>query len=258
MSRVIVKYDEWSRMGNRMFSYAIGRIIAERKKYQFIAEAITSFSKTYNHTPSSDISSLHNPLSLRSIFGSHSIDFNIIDEHNGDIVIDSFAQQADHYIDHRDKIREWFEIENDIQVDPDELVVHIRETDYKSINMFLGDTFYVDIIDNLSYNKVTIVTDNCRSPLIVKLANAGCRIHSTEPVTKFSIDNNATIMDDFKYMQKANSILLSQSSFSWWAAFLGNPSRVLFPISVDRGMWKSEPGSGDINLYVPGWEKIIN
>lgn len=257
MSRVIVKYDDWARMGNRMFTYALGRIIAERKGWELIADPLPNFPNTFNHKRLSDILELEIPLSIRNTCGNNKLNYETIDNHKGDIIVDSFGQQSKHYINYRDEIREWFKIENNIKVDHDELVIHIRETDYKIIGAYLGEKFYLDMIKKLNFKKNTIVTDNCKSDLNEKLLNIGCTVFSTTPISQFKIFNDDPIMNDFKYIMNANNILLSPSSFSWWATFLGTPQKVYFPVTKDKGMWKAFPGLDDPDLFITEWIKII-
>jgi hypothetical protein len=57
---------------------------------------------------------------------------------------------------------------------------------------------------------------------------------------------------------KANQILISQSTFSWWAAFLGNQNKVYVPLyaSSTGYPWKLNPDIDDIDL-IPSSSKFV-
>jgi hypothetical protein len=58
-------------------------------------------------------------------------------------------------------------------------------------------------------------------------------------------------------MLNSNLLLISQSTFSWWAAFLGSQEQVYVPYSkIDKGMWKITPEMDDVDL-IPSNNKFI-
>jgi hypothetical protein len=179
---------------------------------------------------------------------------------DNDIVIDSFCQRSEYYVEHLDDIRKWFELnmENYKIPEDDELVVHIRETDYIQIGKLLSEEYYVEHIKNTGLKKVTIVTDNCQSSFVKKLRDSGCRVLSTERVNNFELKNNDTIMKDYIYMLHAKHLLLSQSTFSWWPAFLGDNEQVIFPVSDNpNSMWKMNPYKNNVDLFVNKFKRVI-
>ena len=66
-------------------------------------------------------------------------------------------------------------------------------------------------------------------------------------------------MVDFKTLLTSENIAISQSSFSWWAEFLGTHKNIFFPYTEQHGMWKLIPGQDDIDLFYtsPETKKII-
>ena len=78
---------------------------------------------------------------------------------------------------------------------------------------------------------------------------------STEgTVTEFNTRCDSRGMKDFNFMLSSPNLAISQSSFSWWAAFLGFHKHIIFPFKTDLKWWKLEPGPDDIDLYfdLPG------
>jgi hypothetical protein len=50
------------------------------------------------------------------------------------------------------------------------------------------------------------------------------------------------------FMTKARRLIMSQSTFSWWPTFLGNPDEVVCPV-YSFGAWSSFGGeASDVNL----------
>ena len=52
-------------------------------------------------------------------------------------------------------------------------------------------------------------------------------------------------MNDWMALLLSENIALSQSSFSWWAAFLGYHKKIIFPYSQNVNMWPVDT-SGDV------------
>jgi hypothetical protein len=69
MSKVIVKYDEWGRMGNRMFLYALGNILANRKGCDIFVNPIENFPNTFNHKRVNEAGELYDPIHTKATYG---------------------------------------------------------------------------------------------------------------------------------------------------------------------------------------------
>ena len=73
----------------------------------------------------------------------------------------------------------------------------------------------------------------------------GCEILSDGLVDKFELFSNQRSMNDWMALLLSENIALSQSSFSWWAAFLGYHKKIIFPYSHEVSMWPVNP-EGDV------------
>ncbi len=62
-------------------------------------------------------------------------------------------------------------------------------------------------------------------------------------------------LEDFKFIMSANKICLSDSNFSWWAAFLSNAEEIYFPMSI-KSHWMGTVWQ-DINLRVDDENRYI-
>ena len=251
---VIVRYDEWGRMGNRMFQYAFGYILAKQRGVKLFAPALPNFGITetpFYHFKCADGTSNDKRIYTRS-FGSQRADWSALLAAPAEttIIVDSYLQRAEYYVNHQEELRQVFSI---VKVEPkntDALVVHVRETDYKDMGLFLGYDFYKQAIKDSGFSKIILITDNSQCETVQKLIADGCLLHTEGYVNKFThACDERGIMDFICLLQSAN-ILLSQSSFSWWAAFLGNHEKVVFPYKESGGMWKCNPGPEDIDLFI--------
>jgi len=263
---IVIQFDPWARMGNRMFQYAFGYILAKRKLSPlYHLEGLPNF----NIKPSSgDINwALANkPILYTKQFGNNFVDIDQVLQHNGTTVVNSFVQLSQYYTPYKNDLKEVFNITYDQslinsqnQINDNSLVVHIRETDYVQIDGFLGYTFYKNLIDTSNFTDVIIVTDNSKCETVQKLILDGCKLHTEGYVDKFETTSDSRSMRDFKFLLNSSNIAISQSSFSWWAAFLGSHKKIIFPYKTNKGVWPINPKQDDIDLYFEhqGNEKFI-
>lgn len=239
---VFVQYDQWGRMGNRMFQYAFGYQLAKVRGVKFYADGLSNFNipSTLDGTHPID------PVRTRS-YGNNNVSFNELWTTDRDIVIDSFVQKAAYYCKRQD-YRKLFNI-SQYPIHRDKLVVHIRETDYKDIGIFLGYDFYKQLIKDSGFNDVIICTDNSECDTVKRLIADGCTLNTRGYVDKFATVSDDRAMKDFDTLLCSENIAISQSSFSWWAAYLGRHSKIIFPYKKDGGLWKLKPELDDIDLF---------
>ena len=228
MRSVFIEYDPYNRLGNRMFQYAFGYIVA--KKFNcplYSVEGLPNFGIKPNPP---DINLNQERIYTRDI-GDQYFDFDLLETFNGDLFINSWVQKTSYYINHREELRRIFGIRDLEMVNKDELIIHIRETDYKTVGVFLGYEFYKRLIDEQKFKSVKIVTDNPKGEAIIKLINDGCSLSTDGEATTFNHHGDKRAIADFKTLLYSENIAISQSSFAWWPAFLGDHKKVIFPYS---------------------------
>ena len=242
---IIVQYDPAGRMGNRMFQYAAGYVLSKQLDYNFFYDELPNF-KIERKLPTHHLENIYRT----RVDGNNSFNIDKIKNHNGDIIVDSYAQRSEYFIPYRDDLIKEFNLPAPLyNIPEDALLVHIRETDYKDINFFLGYDFYKKAIEDSNFNNVYIVTDNSYCETVQKLVAEGCKLVTEGYVDKFELSSNDRSMFDFMSLYSAKNIFLSQSSFSWWAAFLGDHNKIIFPYKEKNVQWPLNPGSDDIDLY---------
>jgi len=242
-------------MGNRMFQYAFGKILSFKKQELLYCPPLYVFKNIKEENI--NIPPGFNILYTRQ-FGDHFIDINILLNTKKSIVVNSFLQKIEYYKDSIDILRECFKIDNNIKVDENELVIHIRDGDYRMGNVHIRDQTYINILEKISPSKISIVTDNINTDFIKYMTKNGAKLITLSNDTNVGEGFNQHEMYDFLYMLNSNQLLISQSTYSWWAAFLGFQKKIYVPYDTkNKGMWEINPGSNDVDLIPPNDEKFI-
>jgi hypothetical protein len=246
-------------LGNNMFQYSMGRIIAENLGYQLNANPIIGFPKT-SHQISGKL--FNHPVQVirGNVFDLSRV---IADKNDRLIYLDGFFQRYEYYPKYKSQIKEWFSIDNritnDYDLDEESIVLHIRLDDYKNVNggySVLPYQYYKNCISKSNCKKVFICTDEPSSELLDEFKKEfGATIcnqyriplDNCFPEINERFKNNiASTLRDYKVLNSAKKIVLSQSTFSWWAAWLSDAKEVYFPLSK-VGFWN---GQMDIDLKV--------
>lgn len=250
---VYVIFDRWGRMGNRMFQFAFGHILAYKRNTRLFSNGLPNFNIVDTINTEQLIQPV-NPIYTRG-YGDNYVDSYELSTTSRDVIINSFVQKSKYFEPHQQNLRDIFNIETKI-INKDKLVLHIRETDYVDLNHFLGYDYYKKLINDSGFSDVVIVTDNSESETVKKLLSEGCVLNTTGKVTNFNTASDDRGMQDFNTLLYSENIATSQSSFSWWAAFLGNHKKIIMPYKTTGGMWKINPEIDDIDLFINRAEVI--
>lgn len=249
----MIKTELIGGLGNNMFQYALGRILADDKNYnlrvpdmQRLAEHFKNVNEiTDKKTVESNILNIGYDSTSKHI---QNVDMQEALTHQGGINLKGFFQKQQLYYNHRDKLKEIFKLDDNTNVDPQDLVVHIRLGDYVVLNQHLHPVVYFEIIKRIEYKNCIIITDQVDHPFIHSI---------TQSIPNCTARQNS-MMEDFKILLSAKKLLISQSSFSWWASFLGEQDKVYVPLySSNSGYpWKLSPDTDDIDL-IPNNSKYV-
>jgi hypothetical protein len=248
---VEVKYQ--GRLGNNLFQYCFGRIVAESLGYRLVAEPIPGFPKTADVV---DGVVYEKPLRLfkEDPFTQTTDREQLFKKKTpGKILLDGYFQRYEYYKPCKKKIKKWLstaETEKPYELSVDDFVVHIRALDYRTVPgcgpafyRFTPFCWYKDILDNTNWRKLYVVTDDPKDRLSQKMVNRyGAVTVSTDGLS------------DFNFIKSAKRIAISASSFSWWAAWLSDAIEVYFPM-VGYYDQRVRP---DIDLRVDDEERFIH
>jgi hypothetical protein len=104
------------------------------------------------------------------------------------------------------------------------LVIHIRLTDYKTFgnrNMVVPFSYYNNCfkaLGDLSQYETWVISDDI---------SGARKVFSS--YSYFNFSDGADIMHDFQMMQQADFLIIANSSFSWWGAYLNENAKIYAP-----------------------------
>lgn len=210
-------------LGNNLFQYCLGRLLAEDLGYALQAPPIAGFPNTREAV---DGRRYDEPtVTLRGYRAE--LDQLLAAPPQARIVLDGWFQWSHYFRPHRSRIRRWLEF--DAAIRPPEpapaTVVHVRRTDYVGNGWALPFSFYEEALTRLGDpGQVWILTDDPADPFFRQFARWQPRF------------SRGTALEDLRFMAGARRIVMSQSTYSWWATFLGDPAEVICP-DPSFGAW---------------------
>lgn len=208
------------KLSNHLWQYAVCRTVAEFKNYEF-------------HIPSNFLGTEFFDCSLGTENDLTTEDFWVdeggeIQKYNPEIWnvrdfvrLTGHLQTEKYIINNKRNIQKWFVLKNQnvnvlnhIGIDNDTCVIHLRGTDYKTSPSFLPKKYYDDSIKN-------ILEVNPKMKFVVITDDPG---EGRKYFPNFPVYSNLPI-DDFYIMNQARYLIISSSTFSWWAAWLNDNCR---------------------------------
>jgi hypothetical protein len=201
-------------LGNHLFQYALCRLIAEKNGYNFYIPdenyIVKCFKDVYLGVKDGDIkyTYLDNP---QQTYDQNI--FNIPDFTN----LQGHFQTEKYFEGNEEKIKSWLVIESSSEVDlilnkypTDEYCyLHIRGGDYITNKTELNKDYYLRAMDTVRTKKLDIkfliITDDVS--------------FSSSLFPEIDVLSNSVVLD-FKCLYFSKYFIMSNSSFSWWCAWL--------------------------------------
>jgi hypothetical protein len=158
-----------------------------------------------------------------------------------DIVLDGYCQRYEYYRTHKAPLKALLQPDTICprEFSPGELVVNVRlgEEYFWPVGTspFSYDLAKLEqVIAAQRFSQLHVVTDVRDHKFLQALRyKFSAEIHHQLP------------LEDFALLMQARQLIISPSSFGWWAAWLGQAQRILFP--HQRGIWGVCPG---LDLWV--------
>ena len=246
----MIKVQYGGRLGNNMFQYCFGRILAEKLGYELIASPIMGFDETNQKVNGKRVEGYPPKL------GFHEVDIdNLLSlDPPQPIFLDGFYQRYEYYKGHKEKIKKWLQIDNyDVGQSDKDIIIHMRLGDNVTTldpeNPFIMPfAYYEKALQNTTYDRLFI----CSDPETI----------DSKYIKQFEKYNpiilKGVTLTDFRSLKSFKKIIISQSTFSWWAAFLSDADEVFFPLpekGTARLINEWSDGRPDIDLVVSDEER---
>lgn len=240
-----VKYRD--RLGNNLFQYCLGRIMSDMTGYMLNADSIPGFPGTYDIVAGDYIEK--DPLILYQKRGGDNSIFlydqaekyerivtniwdvvDIAKNNDRGIILDGWFQNCDYFINYRDKIIKWLGITPLRNMEKQDVVVHVRLRDFdRKRNRMLVFEYYEKILDYLmDWKQCFICTDSCYDHKFLR------NFSKYDPIIC-----NSSEISSFRFIMSFDKIILSASTFGWWAAFLSEANSVFIPETTAEGFWSA-------------------
>lgn len=254
-------------LGNNLFQYALGRVLAEELGLALECQAAgerPGFARVEAASGIRDRLWLLTgafadvPLRLpgraieqpqyRHVTGEqlqwngHGINLDWLLRHGGDtrIVLRGYFQRSEYYLPYRERIRRWYTlppVAGELVPGPRDIVLHLRRSyDMRVLGRLLSLRFYEEILEGQAFERVYVCGLGIDAATRAQLARF-------RPIY-LDLDALATL----RLLQRSSQIAIANSTFSWWGAWLSDATRIFFPRPA-RGMWS--PERPEVALEVP-------
>jgi hypothetical protein len=213
------------RLGNRLFMYAAGRIIAEEMGYELRAEPIDGFEGTKEPVPGERH---HGPVQMLSPRDHLKVADIVADRSRRKIVLKSYMQDYENFKNRASDVKKWFRLPKGDVADPDAVVIQVRLGDFVRLGWAVSMDYYTQILEErFARKKVIIMTDEPGHPSLARLRKYG--------TSHFK----GTATEQMAFSATARNLIIGTSTFSWWSAFLSG-ANVFAPL-LKRGYYSFRP-----------------
>lgn len=215
---VEVKYI--GRLGNKLFTYAASRIIAEEMGYKLCANPIEGFDGTMDIV---DGESHSDPVQWVRPGHNTKVSEIIADKSPRKIIIGEYMQRYEHLKNKTKEIRQWYRLPK-TDSDDNSVFISVRLGDYIKLGWSIALDYYTKILDERFEGKqVFVATDEPNSPHLSVFNKYNPKIL------------RCGALEQFRLLSSAKNLIIGTSTFSWWAAFLSNAT--VFAPTLKRGFY---------------------
>jgi hypothetical protein len=237
----MIEVKTFSQIGNNLFQYAMGRILAEEMGYALTVRMsarerfrnnnlqLTELMRRFHDAPLViEGKSFDEPVERFSVFEGSGFDGYNLDVERivnntapRKIVLEGYFEKYRYFKARKSRLRDWFHLEPrsfGYPVSDQDILIHVRRGDYRREGRAIKLDFYTDVLKGLAWKKIYICGDDFDEEV-------RGRFKKYQPVF---VRNSPP--DDFCFVQAFRRIIQSQSTFIWWAAFISAADEIYAPV----------------------------
>lgn len=244
----MIKLHHQGRLGNQLILYSFARILAEKTHCRLECKPIPGFPHAVPIRVKKEVC----PLGTSLVIRGHKVDINHLERilsSGGQLKLCGYFQRTEYYLKNKSLMKNWCNPNISPTINHPYVAVHVRWGDVANENLNKAPieghhscpiNYYEYCLRKFSELDlpIFIVTENPNSKLVVELREKFPKvvIHSNSPV------------EDMSILMRADYLVMSQGTFSWVPAFLGNAKKVFFPLI---GYWHPRSKRRDVYHYIP-------
>lgn len=251
----------YGRFGNQLFQYSLSKVLSIIHNNSFSLIYDNNFTKFFNRKELTASFTNKPNFSQYNYIEQDAFGFDPKILEYEDINLIGFFQNLDYFCKYKktlvkelypnqeylNKAQEYIERFSSIDKS---VCMHIRRTDYTVLQHkhgFLSAEYYLNILNNLDYNKVFVISDDIN--LVQKEFD---KIGNNQDLI-FVKELDAVL--DFCIMYLCGLNIIPNSTFSWWSAYLSDSDYKKVYI-IDKWINESNTTQQKINLYPEHWIKV--
>lgn len=219
------------RLGNQMFQYAFSYRLSKEYNCKLYYNKKVLLHKLFN------IPFHQNNLEFNtSIHESIFFEDNILKDDN--YLIQGFWQNEKYFKKYKNDLIKLYKLPQ-YKISSQDLIIHVRRGDYvNNLNFFYCDlNWYNRAISKFNFDRLHIISDD----------NNWCK-------EAFKVYNpiipELNELSSLGYLSSFKNIIISNSSFSWWGAYLSNTTNIIYP-----AIWRPPYPNNQPGLKI--WKSLV-
>lgn len=232
-------------LGNQLYQFCLGKILSTELNYPLHCPPIYGFPETYKYnTPPQ----LNNNMPTEELNG-HVINLKSILSNKTPRIISlkGIFSRYEYYKKYTAQIKQWLKFETPIkrQINPNDIVMHVRINREQHHYMDLPPSYYEKALSITTFDKLYICTNEPKDPYLNHfqkynpIITSGLSLRELMNQGKSYDEIMKLNLEEFKFIMSFNKIITAQSTFSWWAAFLSEATEIYAPLP-NKGIMSPE------------------
>lgn len=240
----VVNFGLQGGLGNQLF--CVSTVLANSYEHNLIPFfRYNGESRSYSNDYTSTLFKKLTILNSQDVSGYHIVDENILSiPEKQDILLQGYFQSKKYFDKYRTEILSMLNIDfkevedtyNSLKGEKPLVGMHVRRGDYIHLNWNLPKEYYYRALEMYRNHECIIFTDDIE----------WCRCVFPD----FKICSTGKDYIDLLVMSKMDSIIMSNSTFSWWGVYIGNIKNVVCPYPWLKNVDYNK------DIYDDNWIKI--